>query len=42
MAPKLNCFAGFCDNHFKTASVHTHAYRYPLWNENRFANHRFM
>ena len=29
--PKIGCFAGFCNNHLVTTSMHTHVYCYPLF-----------
>ena len=31
MAPEVNDFAGFCHHRLVTTSVHTHVYRYPLF-----------
>ena len=31
MAPKVNCFAGFCHHLLATTNVHMHAYCYSLF-----------
>ena len=31
MAPKVNCLAGFYHHRLVTTSLHTHAYRYRLF-----------
>ena len=31
MGPKVGCFAGFCQYHLATMSVHEHVYPYPLF-----------